>query len=286
MASHDVLRVPPQQLREHFLAALFALSERHRGSRMFKYKDVVYGVLRLAFPTANGPELIDLANWFDSYQAGFVEHPSSAHDEHPDNVRVLQAVWRLVADGIVYPRLRAIRDGQPDSIEYLVLTDRGLRVVKDGDHPRRTGFSARLAAKHPAISEEVIARLDDAAACLDRDVQRAAVVMVGLAWEETLRASCDALVAAGYVAATPKIARDTLKALRDYAERLKAEDLHVLGMALVAAEGARTERNRSAHPSEKFDDEEAVEELLVSASRQIPVLWGRLTTGTPPAPIR
>jgi hypothetical protein len=119
MSPHDVLRVPPPQLREHFLTALAALRVSHRGTRMFAYKQVVYDVVRLTFPTWNGPELLNLSNWLGEYQAGFVEHPSSAHDEHPDNIRVLQAVWQLITDGIVYPRLREIRDGQPDSIEWL-----------------------------------------------------------------------------------------------------------------------------------------------------------------------
>ncbi len=110
--------------------------------------------------------------------------------------------------------------------------------------------------------------------------------MIGLAFEETLRASCDALVTAGYVAATQGIARDVLKNLREYVERLpKAEDRHVLSMALVAAEGPRTERNRSAHTAERFDDEDVVEELLVSASRHIPVLRNRVVRDAPPAPV-
>ncbi|HEY2516923.1 MAG TPA: hypothetical protein VGI39_38895 [Polyangiaceae bacterium] len=283
-APHDVLPVPPQRLREHLLAGLATLRGRRPNARMFAYKDVVYEVVRLGCPGWSGQDLVALGKWLHEFQAGYVEDPSSAHEEHPDNLRVLQAIWQLIADGIVYPRLRTIVSQGPASIEWLVVTDRGLRALSDPDHPRRPGFAERLAAKHPSIGEEVIARLGDAAACLERGVQRAGVVMIGLAFEETLRASCDAVVTAGHIVATPKIARDTLKVLRDYVERLKVEDGHVLGMALVAAENARTERNRSAHPSERFDDEEAVEELLVSATRQIPVLWNRLVTGTPPIP--
>jgi len=286
MSPHDVLRVPPPQLREHFLTALAALRVSHRGTRMFAYKQVVYDVVRLTFPTWNGPELLNLSNWLGEYQAGFVEHPSSAHDEHPDNIRVLQAVWQLITDGIVYPRLREIRDGQPDSIEWLVITDRGLRVLNDTDHPRRPGFAERFAKRHPTIAQEVIDRLDDAAACLERGVLRAAVVMVGLAFEETLRAACENIKVAGHVRATPQKAVEVMKALRDYVERLpqKMDKRHTLLMALVAAEGVRTERNGSGHPGARFDDEDSVEDLLVSASRQIPVVWKCLVDDPPPVP--
>lgn len=253
---------------------------------MFKYKQVVYDVVRLAFPTWNGPELMDLSKWLDEYQAGFVEHPPSAHDEHPDNIRVLQAVWQLIVDGIVYPRLREIRNGQPDSIEWLVVTDRGLRVLNDTDHPRRAGFAERFAKKHPTIGQEVIDRLDDAAACLERGVLRAAVVMVGLAFEETLRVACENVQAAGHVRGTQRKAVEVMKVLRDYVERLpqKLDKRHTLLMALVAAEGVRTERNGSGHPGARFDDEDSVEELLVSASRQIPVIWKCLVDDAPPVP--
>ena len=45
-----------------------------------------------------------------------------------------------------------------------------------------------------------------------------------------------------------------------------------LQIATVAIENVRAERNRASHPGERFEDAAAVEELLVSTSRQLPVL--------------
>jgi hypothetical protein len=110
--------------------------------------------------------------------------------------------------------------------------------------------------------------------------------MVGLAFEETLRAACENIKVAGHVRATPQKAVEVMKALRDYVERLpqKMDKRHTLLMALVAAEGVRTERNGSGHPGARFDDEDSVEDLLVSASRQIPVVWKCLVDDPPPVP--
>jgi hypothetical protein len=258
---------------------LALLRERNPDRRMFTYLDLVYQVIVREFQPAgwSGPDLVAVATRCNDFQAGYAEHPGNVCQEHPDNVRLLQAIWQLIADGIVYPRLRSMRDDQPASIHFLVLTDRGLDVIVDADHPRRPGFAGRFAAKHPEVSVEVVARLDDAAVCLERGVLRAAIVMLGLAFEETLRAAYDAVALPA--APPPKIARDFLAALRNHVASLsmaKAEDRHVLSIALVAAESVRTERNRAAHPSAVFDDTNAVEELLVSASRQIPVIWDRL----------
>lgn len=43
-----------------------------------------------------------LGKEWDSYQQGYDERPGGAHQEPPDNVKLLQAIWQLIADGIVY----------------------------------------------------------------------------------------------------------------------------------------------------------------------------------------
>jgi hypothetical protein len=57
------------------------------------------------------------------------------------------------------------------------------------------GFRGRA----PNVSDEVVARIEDAVSCLEKSLLRAAVVMTGLAVEETLRVTHAAMVNQGHI---------------------------------------------------------------------------------------
>jgi hypothetical protein len=125
------------------------------------------------------------------------------------------------------------------------------------------------------MNNDVVERLADAVSCLEHGLLRAAVVMVGLAVEETVTAAHDALSSRGAVQnSRARLARDRLAELQvAVAGWPNVDERHRRQMAIVAAESVRTERNRASHPGERFEDAAAVEELLVAASRQLPLIW-------------
>ncbi len=66
------------------------------------------------------------------------------------------------------------------------------------------------------------------------------------------------------------ILADIEAAAKSWADK---DERHRLNLALVAAESIRTERNNASHPGVVVNDIGAVEELLILAGRQLPVLW-------------
>jgi hypothetical protein len=99
-----------------------------------------------------------------------------------------------------------------------------------------------------------------------------------LAMEETLRLTHDAMVKLNHIS---KVAGPMTKAKQLIDEIQKAtaswtnqnDEQHLLSLAVVAAENIRVDRNKASHPGALLNDAGAVEELLTSASRQIPVFW-------------
>lgn len=274
--SQALAQVSEPQLRD---AAIAALAELHRlgpARKLFTYGEFVGRFLRLALPQLPGADLARLGKELAGYQAEIIHHPSGSitPEEHPDNAALLTVLWRLIGDGVVYPRLREQRDGYTACIEYVALTPRGQRVVAgNNDHPLRPGYIERLRARAPRMSDDVLMRLADAASCLEHGLLRASVVMVGLAVEETITEAHETLARRGTIA-TPRarMARDRLAEVEGaIAVWPNNDERHRLRLAIVSAENIRTERNRASHPGERFEDALLVEELLVSASRQLPV---------------
>lgn len=223
-----------------------------------------------------------LARRLADNQKAFTENPHPK-DDLPENRKLLSALWGLVSDGIVYPRLGTFRESYPSVIEYVVLTEKGEQVVdRAEEHPLHPGFMSRFRSRCSSVEDGVIARLEDAIACAERGLLRAAVVMIGLAVEETVDHAYDAAVKLSLIKSTKNIpAAQKVAALsKGFALLRNAEERRQLQIALVAAENVRTERNRAAHPGEKFEDAGSVEELLVSSCRQIPVFWNVLVSKT------
>lgn len=114
--------------------------------------------------------------------------------------------------------------------------------------------------------------------CLEKALLRAALVMIGLAVEETLRVTHAAMVNLAYIAkaATPlttakQILAEVGKAVQSWPTT--NDEQHKLTLALAAAESIRTERNTASHPGAVVSEAATVEELVVLAGRQVPVFW-------------
>jgi gas vesicle protein len=95
--------------------------------------------------------------------------------------------------------------------------------------------------------------MEDAVSCAEKSLLRAALVMVGLAAEETLRTTHSAMVNLAYItksAPATKNAKDILEEIQKaVASWPNANDeQHRLTKAIAAAESIRTERNKASHP--------------------------------------
>ncbi|MEE9382700.1 MAG: hypothetical protein V3V08_04725 [Nannocystaceae bacterium] len=96
------------------LTALATWKQRNPDRALDSYKHLVGGLLVALRGTVSLSDEQAVLNEIVGNQAGDAPQPS---DEHPDNERVLSAVWRLIGLGVIYPRLREIRDGYPASID-------------------------------------------------------------------------------------------------------------------------------------------------------------------------
>jgi hypothetical protein len=203
------------------------------------------------------------------------------HAERRDSARLASAVWMLVARGLVVPYFGG------DGITKVGLTAAGVRATMGGEPtPRNHRFTERLRERCPNPNSDqdlsdVHARVEDAVACLESHIPRAAVVMVGLALEVTTIRALVALIAAG-LAQQPQHpnAMTRLNAVRvgveawPHATASGREERHALRIACGVAESIREQRNNAAHDAASTFEELAVEELVASAARQtIPAFW-------------
>jgi hypothetical protein len=194
-----------------------------------------------------------------------------------DPRKAVAAVWLLVRRGLVYPHFVG------ENLRTIFLTDAGARVLDGAEpSPRNPLFIARFRERcanpngHTAW-DDVVGRIEDAAACLDYGLARASVVMSGLAFEVTIQAALDALrqrgtqgvpAAAGRPGAAPN-----LRALQGAVPLWPGSERHPLSAALAAAEVLRVRRNDAAHDAAKSFEEDEAEDLLKSAAHHIAVLW-------------
>jgi hypothetical protein len=185
------------------------------------------------------------------------------------------ALWGLIGEGYLCPIFGG-GGGSPVGVEAVALTDRGRRMILAANvHPAHPRFLSRLT--DAGVNESVIARLEDARACLDRLLLRPAAVMVGLAFEETLELSTRQAEIKGMKRPAGKIvqARERLASLRAFLPYLglDAEAKDATDAALAAAAFVRELRNRASHPLGAFDDAEAVEATFAFAPHHLMALW-------------
>ncbi len=164
----------------------------------------------------------------------------------------------------------------------LDLTRAGTRFLEaTDDHPLFPGFVDRLVKRCTNLPDDVVSLLLDARTCLDQGLMRPAIVMMGVVCEVavahvvvSLSSPARALLslalldasAAKCIAEIDKLV-DTLFAGKD--------DRSANHTAYDFAHQLRRRRNDAAHtkPTYGFEDREEVEELLVSAGRDLPNLW-------------
>ena len=272
MTSNYLAQIREEEIRRAILDGLSYLNQTSPSQEGFTYKQVVGQLAKLVQDPTKA-----LTVW-DEWQGA----PPDPQRLFPDNVKILSVFWMLIGEGIIYPLLGVKRDGYPAVIQYVFLTERGRRLVKvSGAHPLHPGYIQRFRADSPHVTDEIVARLEDASQCLARNLLRAAVVMVGLAAEETIRVTHKAMVHMTIVQPKPSPAqgpntRDLVADIRAGmgSWQAKADAKHRLNMSLVAVENVRIERNKASHPGAANFDTESVEELLVSSARQLPTFWG------------
>lgn len=270
MTFENLKGTPQEDLRRALLAGLARLRANEHQPRLIPYHALLHEA-----GTALGR--VELLHPLKSNQVAFVGRTGSGKpwDEHYDNVVILSAIWSLVAEGIIVPRLlcsgnNALNEGKAViEIGFVSLTPLGEAIlVGAADHPRFPGSLQRLLTRHPALTDEILPRLDDAIRCIERNLARPAVVMTGLAMETTLANVEKAWVTLAYATArsgdrTPQ-ALDRLVDAKKTVEQnyQKNEPRQRLLFAVLAAEQVRHQRNLAAHdPAESFSTS-AADELL------------------------
>ncbi len=268
------------------LTALAKLREQYPNRTSFQYRELTHEVARVFVPD----DARSAAAWARGQEVmPPPDMPALADDE--DERKLLGAIWTLVADAVVYLRFTTIGsayqrgpvDGLPIVINRIVLTERGEHVLAAEIHPLRPEFIIRFKDEcGPGVPDEIVARMEDAVECIERRILRAALVMVGLAAEQTLQVTYAALDHLKKLAppvqqrpAARKVLADIKKAADSWPANTpdEREARHRFGFAVLAAETIRNARNDASHPSAVLKDIRKVESVLTEAALHLPAFW-------------
>ena len=268
---------PHEELRRALLGALAQLRSNPNHPRLIPYHT-------LLAHTENALGRPGLLAAIKERQLGFVMQTAKPVDEHYDNAAILAAVWSLVADGTIVPRLQsvgnALNNGR-DAVEigYVSVTPQGDALLTAlPRHPRFPGGLQPLVTRHPSLEEEIAPRLDDAARCIDKGLARPAIVMIGLAVETAVQNAEETLTKAGKWPQPPnaRINQQQRIGLMTKAIELHyttKEAKHRLTLAMSLVEQVRVKRNLAAHdPAQTFVVEQA-DRLLVAAVSEIETIY-------------
>lgn len=189
-------------------------------------------------------------------------------------------MWWLVRSGLATPRPNPNGWDAPP----VLLTKAGLEFIEGrAPHPLMPGAIARLETACPGLPAHVVELLTDAVECCSFGLNRAAVALLGFAYEGAIDEVLDMLETKGHVNKLPQKAGERLKLLRSKllavypdptttttkAARDDAE------LACDLAEKIRDSRNRASHPriASGILNRDYVQEYLVSGFRRLPDLW-------------
>jgi hypothetical protein len=210
---------------------------------------------------------------------------------------VLEFLWWLERTGLAVPLLfdKKRDPGYSSSIprEYpstLRLTQRGRRLIAGSqDNPLLPNFLERIRERCPGLPEEVIVLLVDARACIDHSLLRAAVALMGVAYEITIAEAVNRLHTLGLVdrrlpekqageklkTVLAAIRDDKITALQSIPDTTPEAAKRAAENAYMFADTLRLRRNEASHlqPTHDFDHTGETEEFLVSAGRHLPGLW-------------
>jgi hypothetical protein len=204
---------------------------------------------------------------------------------------IMEFVWWLEAAG-----LAVLARSPTNVIHQIRMTARGMLLLQadDTDDPLLPGFLWNIQRRCPGLPDGVIAQLEDARACLDHSLNRAAVVLMGVAFETAIAAVVDHLEPLNVLGSKKlRQAGDRITAIRDAlaADRIPAI-AELEGPAKEAAKSLaadaydfanqlRLRRNDASHinPLNDFTHRGETEEFLVSAGRHLRGIW--LPVGAP-----
>jgi len=202
--------------------------------------------------------------------------PGVSSSPPPALHKAYSAAWTLIGRGVIYPHLVGDQ-GHPMRLH---VTEKGVQVLAARqDAPHRAGFLKRLWERLPRIEDEVFTRLQDAQDCLDADLFRPAIVMIGIAAEVTIKAAYKTMAQLSLVRGEASQLKDMLVevhaqhgALRD-GDASRSDRVHRIKMALAFVETVRTQRNDAAHPGNPSPDGAIVRAQFTSACLHLPVVW-------------
>jgi hypothetical protein len=264
------------------LEGLVALRTTHPTRAAFDYAEVAGQVARVLVP-GNAAEAT--REW--NQQRNAMHQQPNAVDERPDNRKLLSALWSLVGAGYVWPRLSDQQQAGTYSVHVLrvVTSERLDRLATNADaHPLHPGFLARFQRNTPTATDEVVAYLEDAVSCAEGRLYRPALMMVGVANEQTIRVAHAALVHLTLIAAPAANAgaRALLAGIQGAAPTWQVagvpalqtnEQRHRLNLAVTFSEALRVERNNVAHPGAALGDEVMVEQMLMGFAHHAGAYW-------------
>lgn len=194
--------------------------------------------------------------------------------------------WLTLA-GLAFPHGRAYPVGDrptqsgPWATSYR-LTQAGHRLFGGTEeHPLVPDFSARLKARCQGMPDGIAILFEDARACMERVLNRPAIVLLGVAYEVATKEVCKALLASGHLTVVSDGAKRRINDLRGVVNNVipngpqAQDDRDAAQRALDFADDLRRRRNDAAHtaPRYGFDDREEIEDLFASAGRKLPDLW-------------
>jgi hypothetical protein len=249
---------------------------------LFEYAEVVGQVARILVPGA----AVQVTGEWDQSRNAVWQQPQLV-DERPDNRKLLSSLWSLIGTGYVWPRLTDRQQGGTYSVHIVrvVVSDRLQRLAANADaHPLHPGFIARFRRNVPTATDEVVAYLEDAVSCAEARLYRPALIMAGVASEQTIRTTHAALVHLTLVAARDASAgartllADMAAVVANWQDpgvpaRQTNEDRHRLNLAMTFAEALRVERNQVAHPGVALGDEVLVEQMLMGFAHHAAACW-------------
>ena len=185
-----------------------------------------------------------------------------------------------------------LRAGFGDAISWDKQNVVGVRLTRLGmtfldateDHPLLPGFVDRVYKRCPGLPNDVKELLVDAQACMEHMLLRPAIVLMGVAYEVAIEAVAEALVHKGHLPASvldqnaaKRISsiRGVIDTVLSGATQQDKDDRFAAMRAYNLADDLRRRRNDASHtaPRYGFDDLGEAREFLVSAGRQLPLVW-------------
>jgi hypothetical protein len=196
---------------------------------------------------------------------------------------VVEFAWWMVRAGLATPAESADNGSIAVAFRLTRAGEEFLDAPED-HHPLLPGGILVVLARCPDLPDGIAELLADSRRCMDHRLMRPAVILMGLAYEETIDSVIDALDTRGLLSKKSTMERSPAERIQRVVGVLDkavadGEERRTAARAYDFAELLRRRRNDGAHPRARYDfDKRAeIEELLVSAVRHLPGLWAPAT---------